>query len=148
MKKKSLIVLCMLILVGSQVFATTTVDGITSTTGVNPIQRIMILCTGIVPGVIISCKFILDIVSAAIHKEQDPTKLQKAIINLVITVGVIVLYTVLVTYIFGSSSSGSGTGDYGGASTFIQGLTGSLVAGDALAAAGYAVMTVAPLLVL
>lgn len=133
--KKIIFLLVAFMMLTTPVFAETlTIDGLTNT-GTNPIKQIVVLCTGVIPGAIISIKFIFDIVSAMMHREQDPTKLQKAIINLVITVGVIVLYVVLLTYIFGKDNTSSGNAVT--QQSFMQGLTGESLDESYLLDAGF-----------
>ena len=139
-KKRFIILMAALLAIAVPIFAeSTTIDGMGSMS-VNPIKQIMILCTGIIPGIIVTCKFVIDVVNAMMHREQDPTRLQKAIIGLVVTVGVIVLYVVLVQFVFGSSAADTAGGGLA-TGQFFEGLTGESVSLDALKAAGYAAKT-------
>lgn len=89
------------------------------------LSQIVVLCTGIIPGALIAIKFMIDIVSAYYHREQDPSKLQKAIVNFIIVVIIVVGYVVVVNFIFGDDAN-STEGEYNsGRSNFLSGLSTS-----------------------
>lgn len=90
---------------------------------VTSISKIVTLATGIVPGALIAIKFMFDVVSAYYHREQDPSKLQKAIVNFIIVVIVVIGYVVVVNFLFTEDASDSNNG--GGRADFLKGLTTS-----------------------
>lgn len=106
--KKLFVVLMVLAMSLAPVFAgELTVEGNGSSITFGSIGQIVVLCTGIIPGALIAIKFMIDIVSAYYHREQDPSKLQKAIVNFIIVVLIVVGYVVVVTFIFGSDAEGT-----------------------------------------
>ena len=90
---------------------------------VTSISKIVTLATGIIPGALIAIKFMFDVVSAYYHREQDPSKLQKAIVNFIIVVIVVIGYVVVVNFLFTEDASDSNNG--GGRADFLAGLTTS-----------------------
>lgn len=131
--KKFFVVLFVLALITAPVFAESTASSGQAKID-SALKNIVTLCTGVIPGAIISIKFIFDIVNAMLHREQDPTKLQKAIINLIITVGIVVLYVVLIQFIFGNTPDG---GNQSTQTSFMSGLIGENIEASALADYGY-----------
>lgn len=121
----------MLLLAVAPVFADGLNDSATQNgIDVSPLYRIVLLCTGIIPGAFIAIKFFLDVLKAYAHREQDPSALMKAIINLVLVVLVILMYSAVINFVFpggSGSSSGSSSNDVNRNSTFLEGLSGDTV---------------------
>ena len=55
---------------------------------------------GAIPGLLIAAKFVFDIVSSYMDSQRGPEKRNKAIIGLVITLGILGLFVVIVNYLF------------------------------------------------
>lgn len=127
MKKRIFMVLMVLAVMVAPMFAGSVTIGSESGGTVDSIAKIVTLCTGTIPGAVIAIKFMLDIVKAYMHREQDPQGFQKAIINFVIVVIIVIGYVVLVNYIFktDANEATTGNGGTGGRSEFLQGLTGA-----------------------
>lgn len=70
-------------------------------------QRIRIIAFGAIPGLLIATKFVYDIVASYMDDRNGPEKRNKAIINLVITLGILALFVVIIRYILPDSSSSS-----------------------------------------
>lgn len=134
-------VLMVLAVMVAPMFAGSVTIGGDSGTSVSSIAKIVTLCTGTIPGAVIAIKFMLDIVKAYMHREQDPQGFQKAIINFVIVVVIIIGYVVLVNYIFKADAEGTNVGAMGENSnraTFLQGLTGAEISPEFVQFAGAA----------
>ena len=71
---------------------------------------------GAIPGLLIAAKFVFDIVSSYMDNQRGPEKRNKAIIGLVITLGILGLFVVIVNYLFT---------DKGQASAIFNAFTGS-----------------------
>lgn len=133
MKKKFLVILMALLALSVvPVFAgELTISGAGSESiKFSALGQIITLCTGIIPGALIAIKFMLDVVSAYYHREQDPSKLQKAIVNFIIVVLIIVAYIVFVNFIFKGDATTTGE-NASNRSNFFQGLisTGAELSG-------------------
>lgn len=122
MKRKLFMILMVMAVVVAPMFADATEGELAD---VSSIGKLVTLCTGIVPGCVIAIKFMLDIVSAYMQRDQDPHKLKNAVVGFVMVVLVIVLYVVIVHYIFdddADSANGSIATD-----SFLSGLTGDVI---------------------
>ena len=60
---------------------------------------------GAIPGLLIAAKFVFDIVSSYMDNQRGPEKRNKAIIGLVITLGILGLFVVIVNYLFADAST-------------------------------------------
>ena len=89
---------------------------------ISSIGKIVTLATGLVPGALIAIKFMVDVVSAYYHREQDPSKLQKAIVNFISGVLIVVGYSVVVQVLCTVDATGDSDNDR---SAFLSGLTTS-----------------------
>ena len=95
---------------------------------VSPLYRVVLLCTGIIPGAFIAIKFFIDIIKAYAHREQDPSALMKAVINLVLVVFVILMYSATINFVFKTGSGSGSTQNQANAnSSFLKGLSGDTV---------------------
>lgn len=129
MKKKLFVVFMVMAMIVAPVFAGEIKLG-DSSQSITSIGKIITLCTGVIPGALIAIKFMVDVVSAYYHREQDPSKLSKAIVNFAIVVIIIIGYVFLVNFIFsGDTKTGENSGN------FLSGLTntGAEVDADAIA---------------
>lgn len=125
MKKRIFMVLMVLAVMVAPMFAGSVTIG-EGSGSVQSIARIVTLCTGTIPGAVIAIKFMLDIVKAYMHREQDPQGFQKAIINFVIVVVIIIGYVILVNYIFADDADAAGSmGENESRASFVDGLTGA-----------------------
>lgn len=107
-RRKIIVMLAaMLVLASAQLFAGNAASDTTlSAFGLNTASsNLFALLTGLIPGGIIAIKFIWDIVQSYMNKDQEPTKLQKSIIRLGITVAVLVLYTVVINVLLPKAST-------------------------------------------
>lgn len=120
MKKKLFFVLLVVLVAASPIFASDT-DTMTIGTSVNitSIPKIIAIVTGVVPGGFIAIKFIIDILTAYAHREQDPTKIQKAIVGLVIVVLILLGYSLVINYVFSEDATEDSQ------KSFLSGLTGA-----------------------
>lgn len=132
--KKFVMVAMMLLLALAPMFA----DGLSDSamTGdnrinVSPLYRIVLLCTGIIPGSFIAIKFFIDIIKAYARRDTEQGGLMKAVINLVLVVLIILMYSGAINFIFPAGESGSSTNDINSQSDFLKGLSGDTVDAEA-----------------
>lgn len=123
--KRFFSIMCVLLIACTFVFAAQDAEAGDDTSGVSAaILNVVAICTGVVPGAVVAAKFIFDLVKAYISKEQDPELLKKTVVRLLITVGIMILYATIISYIFGENA-GDGV-------NFVSGLTGAEVSSEYL----------------
>lgn len=136
--RKAAVLLFVLILAAAPMFA----DGLSLTSGtgtttggsgnaaidVTPLVRILALCTGIIPGVVIAIKFISEAVIGYWKHTIDPQGVLKAVVWLVIIVLILVCYSAFINYVFpAGGSTGTSSNELNTSSQFLKGLSGDTI---------------------